>query len=69
MLAVGLAWVSRDLPSAFNEKDQVYRAASLSIFTTFVGISFSEYLHDPATHPDLEVCATFGLFVVDEHLC
>jgi hypothetical protein len=55
MLAVGLAWVSRDLPSAFNEKDQVYRAASVCIFFTFIGIAVWNHLNDPATHPDLAV--------------
>jgi 7 transmembrane sweet-taste receptor of 3 GCPR len=55
MLAVGLAWVSRDLPSAFNEKEQVYRAATVCILATFIGIALWGHLNDPATHPDLAV--------------
>lgn len=55
ILAVGLAWIARDLPSAFCEKDQVYRAASVSILTTFVGISLSGLLNEPTTHPNLAV--------------
>ena len=55
ILAVALAWIARDLPSAFNEKDQVYRAASVSILTSFIGISLFDVLNKPTTHPNIAV--------------
>ena len=55
LLAVFMAWISRSLPSAFNEKDQIFNAASISTLLAFMTISLGEIINDPTTHPDVQV--------------
>jgi hypothetical protein len=52
MIAVIAAWVSRSFPSAFNEKEQVFHAASISTILSFVSISMLAIVRNPRTHPD-----------------
>jgi 7 transmembrane sweet-taste receptor of 3 GCPR len=59
LLAVVVAWISRTLPSAFNEKVQIFHAASISTLLAFVTISLVSISSDPTTHPDIQVCS-FG---------
>lgn len=56
LLAVVVAWISRTLPSAFNEKVQIFHAASISTLLAFVTISLVSISSDPTTHPDIQVC-------------
>jgi 7 transmembrane sweet-taste receptor of 3 GCPR len=55
LLAVAVAWISRTLPSAFNEKVQIFHAASISTLLAFVTISLVSISSDPTTHPDIQV--------------
>ena len=55
MLAVVVAWISRTLPSAFNEKVQVFHAATISTLFAFMTISLISITSDPTTHPDVQV--------------
>ena len=59
MLAVVVAWISRSLPSAFNEKVQVFHAAAISILLAFMTILLISITSDPTTHPDVKVCSLF----------
>jgi 7 transmembrane sweet-taste receptor of 3 GCPR len=52
MIAVVAAWVSRSLPSAFNEKEQVFHAASISTLLSFVSITMLAIVNNPSTHPN-----------------
>jgi hypothetical protein len=56
MLAVIVAWISRTLPSAFNEKVQIFHAATISTLLAFMTISLISITSDPTTHPDVQVC-------------
>ena len=68
MLAVIVAWISRTLPSAFNEKVQVFHAATISTLLAFMTISLISITSDPSTHPDVQVrlclyiIVFFGIF-------
>ena len=55
MLAVVVAWISRTLPSAFNEKVQVFHAATISTLLAFMTISLISVSSDSTTHPDVQV--------------
>lgn len=55
IISVWLAWISRELPSIFNEKDQIYRATSISILTVVAGVALYELLEGSGVSPDLAV--------------
>lgn len=54
-VAVIVAWISRSLPSAFNESDQIFNAAAICALLAFMTISLFTILKDPTTHPDVRV--------------
>jgi hypothetical protein len=56
LLAVMMAWFSRDLPSAFNEKDQIFNVATISAIMTGTALGLGEVIDEPTTTPDAEVC-------------
>jgi hypothetical protein len=55
LLAVLMAWFSRDLPSAFNEKDQIFNVATISAIITGIALGLGEVIDEPTTTPDAEV--------------
>lgn len=55
ILAVCVAWVSRQLPSAFNEKDQVFSAASIGACIAVSSVTMITIIDEPTTSPDVEV--------------
>lgn len=55
MLAVAMGWVSRFLPSAFNEKSLIFQAASVSTFLAVLSIMMWRPITDAGTAPDLSV--------------
>ena len=55
ILAVSMAWVSRSLPSAFNEKDQIFRTAAISTALAFLSMILWKPITDAATSPFLSV--------------
>ena len=54
-VAVVVAWISRSLPSAFNESDQIFNAAAICALLAFITVSLFTILNDPTTHPDVRV--------------
>eukprot|EP00978_Attheya_sp_CCMP212_P029521 scaffold105105_cov62-Attheya_sp.AAC.2 len=53
VLAVMMAWLSRELPSAFNEKRQIFRATGISIAIGIVAAALAGgNAQDPTTDPD-----------------
>lgn len=54
-LAVVVAWISRSLPSAFNEKVQIFNAAATCTILAFIAIALISISSDPGTHPDIQV--------------
>ena len=54
-MAVIVAWISRSLPSAFNESDQIFNAAAICALLAFMTVSLFTILKDPTTHPDVRV--------------
>jgi hypothetical protein len=70
MLAVIVTWISRTLPSAFNEKVQVFHAATISTLLAFMTISLISITSDPTTHPDVQVrllCSETIAMLGDQH--
>jgi hypothetical protein len=55
-LAVLMAWISRDLPSAFNEKDQIFNAATVGTILGLMALALGEITDQPTTKPDVSVC-------------
>jgi len=55
LIAVFVAWISRSLPSAFNEKDQIFHAATISTVLACMSIAFLEIMNAPTTEPDVVV--------------
>jgi hypothetical protein len=55
LLAVLMAWFSRDLPSAFNEKDQIFNAATIACIVTAMSLGLGEVIDEPTTAPDAMV--------------
>jgi len=55
LLAVIMAWFSKDLPSAFNEKDQIFNAACVSTVITAMSLGLKEAIDQPTTNPDAVV--------------
>jgi hypothetical protein len=60
-LAVLVAWISRNMPSAFNEKDQIFQAAGCNCIVSLVVISLIFSTDLPRTSPNLSVgfCVSF----------
>lgn len=54
-VTVLMAWFSRDLPSAFNEKDQIFNAASCGAIITAMSIALGRLLDEPTVTPDVVV--------------
>ena len=52
ILAVLMAWFSRELPSAFNEKDQIFNAATIATVITAMSIGLAQVIDQPTTSPD-----------------
>ena len=69
MLAVVVAWISRSLPSAFNEKVQVFHAATISTLLAFMTISLISISSDPTTHPDVQVSLLREATIVIVWMC
>jgi hypothetical protein len=44
--AVHLAWIARRLPSAFNEKDQIFKVAGFGLIIAFITIALGKRLTD-----------------------
>ena len=55
LLAVLVAWYSRDLPTAFNEKDQIFQAATMNGVICFVIIAMIFITESPTTSPNVTV--------------
>lgn len=55
IVAVWLAWLSRHLPSNFNEKDQVYIASSACLILIFTSVALRNTLEAPEFSPDASV--------------
>ena len=65
-LAVIMAWISRELPSAFNEKDQIFHAASIGMTLACMSIALGQITDEPTTNPDVLV-STVGWHSI--HAC
>jgi hypothetical protein len=55
LLAVTVAWISRLLPSAFNEKDHVFLAATMSTVIAVVAVFLQRISDEVTTSPDIQV--------------
>jgi hypothetical protein len=55
LLAVILAWLSRDLPFCFNEKDPIFHAATISAIITAMSMAVAQVIDDPNTSPSAVV--------------
>lgn len=53
--AVLLAWLSRELPSAFNETDAIFNAATINTIVGLMAISLDQVADASETHPDVTV--------------
>ncbi|GAX29193.1 hypothetical protein FisN_28Lh021 [Fistulifera solaris] len=54
-VTVLMAWFSRDLPSAFNEKDQIFNAASCGAIISAMSVALGRLLDEPTVTPDVVV--------------
>jgi hypothetical protein len=54
-LALAVSWISRLLPSAFNEKDGVFLAATTSTILAVISVFLRSISDDVTTSPDVEV--------------
>jgi hypothetical protein len=54
-LAVLMAWISRDLPSAFNEKNQIFNSATIGTILVVMAIVLGQITDQPTTSPDVAV--------------
>ena len=52
LLGVFVAWIARDLPSAFNEKTQIFNTAAVAGVAILLSFILSEIMDIPATSPD-----------------
>jgi hypothetical protein len=55
LLAVIMAWLSRDLPFCFNEKDPIFHAATISAIITAMSMAVAQVIDDPSTSPSAVV--------------
>ena len=55
VLGVLVAWFSRNLPSAFNEKDQIFQAASINSVVSMIIISLMFITNRAETSPHITV--------------
>jgi hypothetical protein len=55
LLAVTVSWISRMLPSAFNEKDHVFLAAAISTIIAVIALPLYTIADAATTSPDVEV--------------
>lgn len=65
LIAVYLAWLARNLPSAFNEKDQVFQSAGVSALLAFVNLFLASVVaNDPTESPNSLVCMSASMSVI-----
>jgi len=55
VLSVIVAWICRDLPSLFNEKDAIFNAAGITTFITFLTVCLLIIIDEPSTSPNATV--------------
>lgn len=53
-----VAWMSRDLPSVFNEKSAIFKAGTVSGIISFLGVSLLLITDSPTTSPNVTVRST-----------
>lgn len=63
ILAMYVAYISRQLPSAFNEKDEIFRAALFSGLVTVVISVFLAFSDGPTTSPNISTTLTVTMCV------
>jgi hypothetical protein len=69
LLAVAVSWISSNLPSAFNEKDQVFLASAISAIFASLVAALEAITDDVTTSPDVQVSMmTFTLFLFENSL-
>lgn len=61
ILAFLMAWISRDLPSIFNEKDQIFNTSMIAAIFTAITIGLGEVIDQPTTTPDAEVIHDYAV--------
>jgi hypothetical protein len=54
-LAIAVSWISRNLPSAFNEKDHAFLAAAMSTIIAVVSVLLQRISDEATTSPDVQV--------------
>eukprot|EP00538_Stauroneis_constricta_P004397 CAMPEP_0119555080 /NCGR_PEP_ID=MMETSP1352-20130426/7400_1 /TAXON_ID=265584 /ORGANISM="Stauroneis constricta, Strain CCMP1120" /LENGTH=825 /DNA_ID=CAMNT_0007601789 /DNA_START=233 /DNA_END=2710 /DNA_ORIENTATION=- len=62
-LAVLVAWYSRQLPTAFNEKDQIFQTATINGIVCVIILGLSVVTDTPTTHPNISAFLWIILFV------
>ena len=55
-----LAWMSRELPSAFNEKNALFQAAGITLLVQMIIGAYSGDVEETSTHPDYLVRVALG---------
>ena len=65
IIAITLAWIGRTLPSAFNEKNQVFLAGGVSAILTILCLPLVEFTDKPTNSPDIQVRVSGFLRIVN----
>lgn len=63
LLAVMMAWIARDLPSAFNETDQILQTSIISLAIVVVTFTLDSITNESTTSPDVKVRSVCVRFV------
>lgn len=58
IVAICMAWISRGLPSAFNEKNEIFKVSFISAFIEFTQLTLFVFLKDPTSDPNVSVRKT-----------
>lgn len=63
LVSTYVAWLTRDLPSLFNEKDKIFSAASVNAFIAFIVLSLIFITDDDTTSPNVTAFLSIILFM------
>jgi hypothetical protein len=63
ILAVSIAWISKDLPSVFNEKQEIFNVAFIDAFLAACALALMSLLNEPTSKPDITVSSIISNYL------
>lgn len=63
IIAISIAWISKDLPSVFNEKAEMFAVAFIDAFLVAITLALQQFIANPMTEPNFLVVTNVCLAI------